>query len=91
MKSLINIIKIILLKFFSILPDSPFSNMFSDLDTDFLTYLNWFLPIDNCIIILGLWVECMIGYYLFVMIWRVVKGLIIETIKGIAVAAKFLV
>lgn len=80
MKYLIEIIKIVLLKFFSILPDSPFSNMFSDLDTGFMTYLNWFLPLDNCVLIIGIWIDCMIGYYIFVMVWRISKAIFLKLI-----------
>lgn len=56
---MINFIKIIILKIFSLLPDSPFSQYFAEMDTSFFQYLNWFLPLDICLNIFLAWIACM--------------------------------
>lgn len=76
--ALINVIKIILLKLFSMLPDSPFQIAFAEMDTDFIPALNWFLPLDICANITLAWVACMLAFYVFMLI----KGLVVSFIKS---------
>lgn len=83
---MINILKIILLKLFSLLPDSPFTEYFETADTGFLTYLDWFLPVQICSNILLAWLACVLVYYIYLMIKKIATNLI----TGIAKAAAFL-
>lgn len=78
---MINILKIIVIKIFSILPDSPFSQFFEDMDTGFFEYLNWFLPLDTCLVMLLAWIDCV----LIVFIILLVKKYIVDTIISIVV------
>lgn len=60
---MINLLKILLLKLFSILPDSPFAAYFDGLDWSFTDYLNWFLPLDVCSGMMKAWLLCILFYY----------------------------
>ena len=59
MISLINLLKIILIKVVGLLPDSPFTMYINDIDSNFFQYLNWFLPLDICLNIFLSWIACM--------------------------------
>ena len=75
---MINILKIFILKVFSMLPDSPFQQAFSEMDTSFMPSLNWFLPLDVCADITLAWLSCILGYFIFILI----KGLVMTIIKS---------
>lgn len=87
---MINLLKIILMKFFSMLPDSPFEQYYSQLDMDFFDYLNWFLPLDICIDIFVAWIACIVVYYIFVVIKQIIS-IVLKGIAQTAAAAKFFV
>lgn len=73
---LVNLIKILLLELFSRLPDSPFSNMFTDANRDLFQYLNWFFPLDHAALMLSVWADCLIHYYIFRAVWAVAKRIL---------------
>lgn len=83
---MVQILKIIILKLFSILPDSPFSDMFMDADTSFLYYMNWFLPVDTCSTIMLGWLTCIVACYLFLFARFVLKNIVNTVMKGISAA-----
>lgn len=68
MSWLINLIKILLIKLINMLPDSPFEQYMEETGFDFFQYLNWVLPIDNCINITLGWVDCMLVVFVIVLI-----------------------
>lgn len=80
---MVNILKVILLKVFSMLPDSPFAEYYNNVNIDFYDYLNWFLPVDICASIFGIWLICIGVYYIYL----IVKQIISLIIKGIAQGA----
>lgn len=82
MTNVIRIIKILLMKIFSLLPDSPFQQGLSEMDTSTIPSLNWFLPLDICANITLAWLACLLVYYIFMM----VKNLIYAFIKSKLVA-----
>lgn len=86
---MINLIKIIVFAIFSILPDSPFHAMVDSVifGSDFLPFLNWYLPFDICASMTLSWLECVLLYYLFVMVKKVVYDFILnKVLSGISVA-----
>lgn len=91
MSFIINVIKIIILKVFSILPDSPFSEFFSDMDVGFFQYLNWFLPLDICLVMMLAWVDCVIAVFIVLMVKKYVIDTIISAVLSASSAIKFLV
>lgn len=62
---MIGFIKVVLLALLNLLPDSPFQTALNGeiYKLDFLPYLNWFLPFDNCLKILRVWVGAILLYY----------------------------
>lgn len=79
---MINILKIILLKFFSILPDSPFQSALADMDLSFVPALNWFVPFDVCADITATWLVCVLLYFVFMMVKGIIQALIKSKILG---------
>ncbi len=57
---MMNFIKILLLKIFGLFPDSPFTDQAADIDVTYLQYLNWFFPLDFCLNLTLIWVNCML-------------------------------
>lgn len=50
----------------SLLPNSPFIAMAATIpDFDFLPYLNYFIPFDNCFVMMSTWLVCCAAYYIF--------------------------
>ena len=74
---MLDVIRTFFEKVYNILPDSPFQTLFTDVDFDFLHWLNWFIPFDICFKITELWVAAIAAYYLFAVIKKVVFDLII--------------
>lgn len=74
---MLDILQSLLDKIYQILPDSPFQSLWSDVDFDFLHWLNWFIPFDLCFKITEIWVAAIAAYYLFSIIKKVVFDLII--------------
>lgn len=62
---MITLLKILLLKLFTILPDSPLTAYFDGLDWSFTDYLNWFLPLDICANMMRAWLLCILFYYVW--------------------------
>lgn len=87
---MVNLLKVILLKVFSMLPDSPFAEYYNNVHIDFYDYLNWFLPIDICASIFGIWLICIIVYYIYLIIVQI-ASLVIKGIAQTASIAAFFV
>ncbi len=71
---MIDAVKTVALKILSVFPDSPFSeyiDKFSDLP--FLAYLNWFFPVGDCLIALGVFLAALSGYYAYCFVARIFK------------------
>ena len=85
---MINLIKIIVMAIFSLLPDSPFQSMCDSVifDKDFLPFLNWYIPFDICAEMTLAWLACVLTYYTFVMVKKIIYDFIINKIlEGIIV------
>lgn len=79
---MVNILKIIIIAIFELLPTSPFPTMFDSAiaNADFLAYLNWFLPFDVASIMMLSWLDCVLIYYLFVLVKKIVMDILIDKI-----------
>lgn len=71
---LVNFIKILLLKFFGLFPDSPFPEYVDGMDMSFFVYLNWFFPLDICLNLFVIWVNCI----LIVMVLMLAKKYLLD-------------
>lgn len=67
---------------YNILPDSPFRTMIDGVvyEVDFLPTLNWFLPFDVCSKITLVWLDCILAYYVFEMVRKIVMDYLINKI-----------
>lgn len=86
---MINLLKILLFKVFSMLPDSPFTAYYTEMHMDFYDYLNWFLPVDICAAIFLSWITCMVVYCIFVLIKKIAYIVISMLAKTISIAKFF--
>ena len=77
---LIALLKAVLVALYALLPDSIFQSYFSDVDLDFLPYLNWFIPFDIAVDITAAWVTLIASYYLFEEVYSFVNNFIIDKI-----------
>lgn len=70
---MVNLIKIVVMKLYGILPGSPFSHLIKGLEEfDFLPYLNWFVPFDLCTDVTILWCGALLVIYNFDIIKKTV-------------------
>lgn len=81
---MVNLLKLLILAIYEILPTSPFPAMFDNAlaDADFLSYLNWFLPFDICANMMLAWLDCLMVYYIFVFIKKILLDFTISKIIG---------
>lgn len=79
---MISILKIIMIAIFEMLPTSPFPSMFDSVvvDSTFLATLNWFLPFDICANMMLTWLNCILVYYAFVVIKKIVLDILVDKI-----------
>lgn len=79
------IIKWFIVTIFNLLPDSPFSNMLDmmEVDSSYLQYLNWFLPFDYIGNIMLAWIDCMVAYFIFLLIKWIIFNVILSKITSI--------
>lgn len=87
---MINILKMLILKLFYMLPDSPLHEYYSTLDMTDYQYINWMLPLDICSNIMLGWLACVALYYVYLSVKKIVNILISGVAKA-AYVAKFLV
>ena len=77
---MINLLKVIVMAIFSLLPDSPFQVMIDSVifNKDFLPFLNWYVPFDICANMTIAWLDCIVLYYIFVMVKKIVYDFILD-------------
>ena len=58
----------------SILPVSPFADFFDQwVAPQYLSWLNWFFPVSECITVLGVWISAVTVYMLYSVLMRWVR------------------
>jgi len=77
--SLVNLIKILLLKIFGLFPDSTFPEYMDGMDTTFFVYLNWFFPLDTILNMFLIWVNCI----LIVLVLMLAKKYLLDKLLGL--------
>ena len=82
---MMSILKTIINAVFSLLPDSPFRGMIDSVlyEFDLLPNLNWFLPFDICSQMTLVWLDCILIYYLFVMVKKIVIDIILPKVLSL--------
>lgn len=77
---MIALLKILIIAIFNLLPTSPFTDMIDSAfdGADFLPYLNWFLPFDICGNMMLVWLDCVLVYYGFVLVKKIILDYLIN-------------
>lgn len=72
-------LSLIITALYAILPTSPIQKAISELDMDVntLAYINWFIPFDNARDITLIWLNCILAYYAFTLVKKIVMDYII--------------
>lgn len=65
----------ILTTIFSVLPPSPFTIVDNSPLKPYLGYINYFVPFDECINLLQLWLVAIGSYYLYQIVLRWIKAI----------------
>lgn len=75
------LLSLIITALYAILPTSPIQNALAgieaEMDVNILGMLNWFVPFDNARDITLLWLNCILAYYVFTLVKKVVMDYII--------------
>lgn len=76
---LLALLSLLITALYAILPTSPIQKAMAELnvDADMLAYLNWFIPFDNARDITLIWLNCILAYYVFILVKKVVMDYII--------------
>lgn len=76
---LLALLSLLITALYAILPTSPIQKAMAELnvDADMLAYLNWFIPFDNARDITLIWLNCILAYYVFTLVKKVVMDYII--------------
>lgn len=70
---------------YNLLPQSPFQAIYDslDIDTTVLSYINWFIPLDNFLTITYAWVACILAYYIFIAIKKFICDVVLDKLGDI--------
>ena len=84
--NILNLVKIVILGLFSILPDSPFGDYFDTLEFAYYEYLNWFLPLDVCVEIFRAWLACVVIYFIWIAILKKIVLILVNKVLPAVIA-----
>ena len=78
---MLKLLSLLILALYAILPTSPVKKALADMETgmdaNMLAYLNWFVPFDNARDITLVWLNCILAYYVYQMVKKIVMDYII--------------
>ncbi len=78
---MLKLLSLLILALYAILPTSPVQKALADMETgmdaNMLAYLNWFIPFDNARDITLVWLNCILAYYVYQMVKKIVMDYII--------------
>lgn len=78
---MLKLLSLLILALYAILPTSPIQKALADMETgmdaNMLAYLNWFVPFDNARDITLVWLNCILAYYVYQMVKKIVMDYII--------------
>lgn len=75
--NIISIVSDVLNSIFGLLPNSPFNMDNIDISaiSEYVSYLNWILPLDNILIITMSWLVAISIYYVYQIIMRWIRAI----------------
>ena len=78
---MLKLLSLLILALYAILPTSPVQKALADMETgmdaNMLAYLNWFVHFDNARDITLVWLNCILAYYVYQMVKKIVMDYII--------------
>lgn len=76
---MLKLLSILIIALYSILPTSPIQAALSEMEmsADILGWLNWFIPFDNARTITLAWLSCILAYYVYMMVKKIIMEYII--------------
>lgn len=76
---LLALLSLLITALYAILPTSPIQKAMAELnvEADTLAYVNWFIPFDNARDITLIWLNCILAYYAFTLVKKIVMDYII--------------
>ena len=78
---MLKLLSLLILALYAILPTSPVQKALADMETgmdaNMLAYLHWFVPFDNARDITLVWLNCILAYYVYQMVKKIVMDYII--------------
>ena len=82
METLVTLLCNILVAIVSLLPNSPFLVMINQIEeVPILGIINWFIPFDNCLLMLEIWASAVALYYIVKNIDKIIDKF--SKIKGL--------
>ncbi len=81
---MLNLFSLVIMALYAILPTSPIQSALEDasIEGDVLGWLNWFIPFDIASIITLAWLACILAYYLYVIVRKIIMQYIIGKMIG---------
>lgn len=82
---MLKLLSILIIALYSILPNSPIQTALSDMEmgADILGWLNWFIPFDIARNITLVWLSCILAYYVYVMVKKIIMDYIVGKLMGL--------
>lgn len=79
---MLNLLSIFIMALYAILPTSPIQNALEDasIDGEILGWLNWLIPFDVASTISLVWLGCILAYYLYELVRKIVIEYIVEAL-----------
>lgn len=80
MSTILSLITIVVLAILNILPDSPFTGVWEEMDLSYLPTLNWFIPLDTVSTILIAWADCILLFIVFMLVYELIIKIVLQNI-----------
>lgn len=81
---MLKLLSILIIALYSILPTSPIQSALAgaEMSAEILGWLNWFIPFDVARNITLAWLSCILAYYVYMMVKKIIMDYIIGKLMG---------
>lgn len=79
---MLNLLSLVIMALYAILPTSPIQNALEDasIEGELLGWLNWLIPFDIASKVTLVWLGCIIAYYLYELVRKIVIEYIVDAL-----------
>lgn len=79
---MLNLFSLVIMALYAILPTSPIQSALEDasIEGEVLGWLNWFIPFDIASTITLVWLGCIVAYYLYILVRKIVIEYIVDAL-----------